>query len=155
MKSKPLFSQNYGALLKPNYLPIPHPWLGEEGEEWAQFSVHSGTSPLGQLHSRDTKFGPGKCSHSLCILLYSIEGTPLFRGKGHFFWVLKLGFNLHPGDTLSLKKWLSPQKLGETMSQWWELSNHELSHLNRCTALVRIQHTTLQRWVNHDFLYII
>ena len=26
-----------------------------------------------------------------------IEESPLLRGKGHFFWVLKPGFNLHSG----------------------------------------------------------
>ena len=32
-----------------------------------------------------------------------------------------------------------------------QLSKHELSHLNRCTALVGSKHRILQRYVNHDF----
>ena len=30
---------------------------------------------------------PEKCSHTLCILFSSIEGTPLFWGKEHFLRV--------------------------------------------------------------------
>ena len=83
-KANPLFSQNYDALSKPNYLPIPHPWLGEEGEGWAQFSVHSGTSPLGQLHSRDTKFGPGKMfTVFVFVVLYWRDS--FIQGKGTLF----------------------------------------------------------------------
>ena len=29
------------------------------------------------------------------LFVTSIEGTSLFRGKEHFFWVPKPGFNLH------------------------------------------------------------
>ena len=42
---------------------------------------------LGHLHSEDTKFGPGKCAHNLCIYV-----LPLLKGrvtsiqrKGTFF----------------------------------------------------------------------
>ena len=54
-----------------------------------------GTSPV------DTKCGPLKNVH---ISIISVGWTPLFRGKGYFFWVPKPGFNLHSGDTLTLKK---------------------------------------------------
>ena len=37
------------------------------------------------------------------VFVTSVEGTPLFRGKRHFFWVRKPEFNLHSGDTLALK----------------------------------------------------
>ena len=40
-----------------------------------------------------------------------IEGTPLFKGKGQVFLVLKPGFNLHSGDTLALKTWLTTKKV--------------------------------------------
>ena len=30
---------------------------------------------LGHLHSGDTKFGPGKCAHNLCIFITSIKET--------------------------------------------------------------------------------
>ena len=45
--------------------------------------------------------------HIIFVSVTSIEETPLFRGKGHFVWVLKPWFNLHLGDTLALKKWLT------------------------------------------------
>ena len=68
---------------------------------------YSETPPLGHLHSGDTKFGPLKKVHIIFIFVTSIEGTLLIQGKGHFFWVLKAGFNLHSGDTLAVKKWLT------------------------------------------------
>ena len=46
----------------------------------------------GHLHSGATKFGPGK------IVIVT------FRRKGHYFWALKPGFNIHSGDTLALKR---------------------------------------------------
>ena len=51
----------------------------------------------GHFHPGDVKFGPGKYSHNLFI---SVEGTPLFRGKGHF---LNPRFFLHSRDTLVLR----------------------------------------------------
>ena len=38
--------------------------------------------------------------HITCLFVTSIEGTSLFRGKEHFFWVPKPGFNLHLEDVL-------------------------------------------------------
>ena len=49
--------------------------------------------------------------HLIFVFVTSIEGTPLFRGKGHLFWVPKLGFNLHSGDTLALEKWLTTKSV--------------------------------------------
>ena len=37
-------------------------------------------------------------------------GTPLFRGKGHFFRVPKPRFKLHSGNTLVLKTWLTTKR---------------------------------------------
>ena len=37
------------------------------------------------------------------VFVTSIERTPPFRGKGHFFWVPKPGFYLHSGNTLETK----------------------------------------------------
>ena len=50
-----------------------------------------------------------KTVHTTFVFVTSIEGTPLFRGKGHFLRVPKPGFNLHlcQGDTLALKKLLT------------------------------------------------
>ena len=42
----------------------------------------------------------GECQknvHITYLFVTSIEGTPLFRGKEHFFWVPKPGFYLHSG----------------------------------------------------------
>ena len=47
------------------------------------------------LHSGDTKFGPGKNIYIVFESVTSIEGTLLFRGTEHFFWVPKPGFNFH------------------------------------------------------------
>ena len=41
------------------------------------------------------------------VSVISIEGTPLFKGKRHFFYVLKPWFNFHSGDTLALKRCLT------------------------------------------------
>ena len=38
--------------------------------------------------------------HIIFVFVTSNEGTPLFRGKGHFFWVPKPQCNLPSGDTL-------------------------------------------------------
>ena len=46
----------------------------------------------------------GKNVHTIIVFATSIEGTPLFRGEGHFFWVPKPAFNLPSGNTLVLKK---------------------------------------------------
>ena len=42
------------------------------------------------------------------LFVTSFEGTSLFRGKEHFLWVLKPGFNLHSRDILiSTQRWLT------------------------------------------------
>ena len=58
------------------------------------------------LHTVDTKFGPGKTSTAL-----SLEGTPLYKGKGYVFWDSKLGFELHSGDTTAVKTWLTTKRV--------------------------------------------
>ena len=67
-----------------------------------RFNRYSGTSPLGHFYWRDTKN-----VHIIFVFVTSFEGTPLFRGKGHFFKVATPRFNLHSGDTLALNKWLT------------------------------------------------
>ena len=47
-------------------------------------TIYSGTSPLGHLYSRDTKFGCEKNVYIIFVSVTSIEGTPLSRGKDHF-----------------------------------------------------------------------
>ena len=59
---------------------------------------------------RGHKIWSRKNVHLIVVFVTSIEGTPLFRGKGHLFWVLKPGFNLHSGDTLALEKVTDPKK---------------------------------------------
>ena len=47
---------------------------------------YSGTSIQETLHSGDAKFGPEKIN--ICIIFLSVtsvERTPLFKGKRHFF----------------------------------------------------------------------
>ena len=41
--------------------------------------------------------------HIIIASVSFIEETPLFRGKGHVFWVPKPWFDLHLGDTLAPK----------------------------------------------------
>ena len=70
-----------------------------------------------------------------------------FQRKGTLFLGPKSGFIFHAGDTLQHTKTDWPQKLlisqlSVHYSQWWELSKHELSHSNRCTAPLRTQHKT-------------
>ena len=62
------------------------------------------TSILGTPPSRGQKIWPRKNVHIIFVSIISVGWTPLFRGKGHFLWVPKPGFNLHSGDTLTLKK---------------------------------------------------
>ena len=90
--------------------------------------------------------------HTIFVFVMSIEGTlPLFRGKRHFFWVLKPGFNFHSGETLAIKLWLTIKVIDKfkcSLLQKWQLSwsKRELTHLNWCTALVGSQHLTLKTY---------
>ena len=94
--------------------------------------------------------------HIISVFVTSIEGKPLFRGKGHFFWVQTLVSPLFRGHLSNQKvtddkiKMLCVQK-----SQWRQTSKHELTHWNRCPALKGIQHTKSQTKIDHGFLYII
>ena len=81
--------------------PPPYFWTKLRPEELKNIFLETGPSPLSKGlddHSpRPLSQGlrpPLKCSHNLCInFVASIEGTLLFRAMGHFFWVLKPGFN--------------------------------------------------------------
>ena len=69
---------------------------------FAQFRrKYIGTSPIQwHLYSGDTSIqGTQNLVLKKRSHVTSIEGALLFRGKRHFFWVLKPGFNLHSGDT--------------------------------------------------------
>ena len=79
-------------------------WLHvvREHKRWLlnlQWHLYSGT-PIFKGH----KMWSRKNVHVILGTAISIERTPLITAKGHFFWVLKPGFNLHSGDTLALKK---------------------------------------------------
>ena len=60
-----------------------------------QWNLSFGT-PLFSGH----KIWSRKSVHITFVFVTSIEGTPPFRGKGHFLRVPKLGFNLHLGEHL-------------------------------------------------------
>ena len=49
--------------------------------------------------------------HIILVSITSVEETPLFRGKGHFFWVPKPGFKLHLGDTLTTQNVTDPNRV--------------------------------------------
>ena len=61
-------------------------------------TCYSGPFPLGHLYLRDTciqgtqNLVPEKNAHIIFVSVTAIEGAPLIRGKGHFFWVRKPGF---------------------------------------------------------------
>ena len=62
-----------------------------------QWNPSFGT-PLFQehLHSEDTTWNlVPENVHIIFVSITSVEGTPLFRGKGHFFWVPRPRLNLH------------------------------------------------------------
>ena len=62
----------------------------------------------GTLLFRAQKILSRKNVHIIFVFATSMEGTLLFtRGKGHFFWIPKPGVNLHLGETLAIKKWLT------------------------------------------------
>ena len=67
-------------------------------------SYYSRTCLLGHLYSgyssiQGHKIWSRKNVHIIFVFVTSIEGIPLFRGKGHFSWVPKPRFNLHSRDT--------------------------------------------------------
>ena len=88
---------------------------------------------LGHFYSRDTSIHgtpnsvPEKCSHNLFICYPSTERTPLFRGKGQFFWARKPGSNLHSGDTLALKKWVTTKRV-DIFELMYSTHNYESFH---------------------------
>ena len=49
--------------------------------------------------------------HVIFVSVTSPEGTALSKEKGHFLWVQKSSFNLHSGDTLVLKTWLTKKSV--------------------------------------------
>ena len=64
-------------------------------------SIYSETSPWDTSIHGTQNLVPEQCAEALHLL----EGhLYLGVGKGHFFWVSKPRFNLHPGNTLALKK---------------------------------------------------
>ena len=68
------------------------------------------TSIQGTAPFRGLKIWSRKNVHRIFVFVTSTEGILLFRGKKHFFWVPKPGFNFHSGNTLALKKvknWLT------------------------------------------------
>ena len=119
--------------------------------------THKLRDTVGHPYSRDTSnqgtqnLVPEKCSHHLCSCYY------LYYFKRHLYSAVpKPTFNLHSGDTLALETQLNT-KISDNFhwSQWQQLSKHELPHSKQCTGLMGIQHTTMQRSVNHNNLNVI
>ena len=73
-------------------------------------SVYSRESPP----SRGCKIYTRANIHIIFLSVTSVEGTPLFRGKGHFFLVLNPRFYLHSGDTLVLRMWLTTKRVDKS-----------------------------------------
>ena len=94
-----------------NYLTTVEPFL------WDTFIQRSPPFKGHELRSR-------KSVHMIFVFVTSIEGTPLFRGKGHFFWVPKPRFN----HTLALTTKIV-DKFKCLLSKWRQLSKHELCQL--------------------------
>ena len=64
------------------------------------FLHYNGTSHLRHIHLEDIKFGPGKCSHNLCIF-YLYWGDPSIQGKRAIF------LGPEHGHLIALKRWLT------------------------------------------------
>ena len=67
------------------------------------------TSILGTPPFWVHKIWSRKNVHIFFVSVTSIEGTPIFSGKGHIFGVPKPGFNLHYGDTFMTQNVLTPK----------------------------------------------
>ena len=88
------------------------------------------TSNQGTPPSRGHKIWSWKNVHIIFVIV-------TFLRKGHYFWVLKPGFNIHSRDTLALKRWLTKRRFDKLKCR---LVGHtdDRSHLNRCTAVLGI-----------------
>ena len=81
------------------------------GKYWYGLQKNCIETPWVTTPYRGHKIWSGKDVHMIFISVTYIEGTPLFKGKGQVFLVLKPGFNLHSADTLALKTWLTTKKV--------------------------------------------
>ena len=79
-----------------------------------QWYVSFGT-PLFNVHlcARDTNFGPGNMLSWSLYLLPLLKGHLYLGERDTFCGFQKLGFNLHSGDNLALKKWLATYVIDE------------------------------------------
>ena len=69
------------------------------------------TSIQGSLPVRGCKIWSRGNIRIIFLSVTSDKETPLFRGEGHFFWVLNPRFYLHSGDTLVLRTWLTTKRI--------------------------------------------
>ena len=60
--------------------------------------------------------------NNIFVSVTSKEGTPIFQGLEHFFWVLKPGCNVH----FNHSKFDWSQRLSVHLSQWQQLSQYDL-----------------------------
>ena len=128
-------------------LTFPVPLLGKSNWRiyldlnWTTFeTLLWDTSIKGTPPFSGHKIWSRKYFHIIFVFVTSFEGIPLIRGDQHFFWLPKPGFNLHWGDTLAIKKWLTT-KIDDRfkcslISQWRQFSKLERSHLKSmyCTC---------------------
>ena len=63
-------------------------------------------------------------------------------GREHYFWFPEPGFNLYSEDILTLRTWLTTRRVGKCTLVTM-VTDFTASHLNRCTALVEIQHNVI------------
>ena len=127
--------RNLGVQQSPGWI---HYLIHAPGKEQSQLCIvvtcwwYTGTSPLGHLCSRDTssRFGPEKNVHIIFVFVTSVLGTPLFRGKGHCFWVPKPRFNLHSRDILAIRRWLITKIVDKIKIMLTSHNGHSFQNVN-------------------------
>ena len=98
-------------------------------------------------HKRNNRKKRGKCSHNLLFLWPLLKGNhALFMGREQYFWFPKPGFNLYSEDILTLRTWLTTRRVGKCTLVTM-VTDFTASHLNRCTALVEIQHNVIKSMI--------
>ena len=116
--------------------------------DWTTFIIRWNLSLKWDTSTQGTQnLVPEKYPHNLCTCYLFWTNTSI-QGKGTLFLGPETWINLHSGDTLAIKTWLTTKRvdfLSVYLSQLWKLSQTELSHLNRCNAIL---------WINHN-IYVI
>ena len=97
----------------------------------------------------------GKNVHTISVLVTSIEGTPLFRGKGHFSWVSKPRFNLPSANNLVLKKRLTTKRVDKFHSSLAKVASefYRISYLTKIDVLNVWQFNTQHHRHNYGIIF--